>query len=205
MAGANWVKGGRRDITIDKKQIANNPAYPPSGAKTKIHKQSQAQLKTMIVPAGKIKIGVRVKQTEKVEQLEILGKNGQQLVLTPAPPQENSPNNPVALDLATAFGVGSDEKWATYTANWNPATFGKTFDTKLVLNPFECHANGVRVFMIAITYDSLSFANDHYVYGVSILPGENSKGFAIDVSATAAQKKSAAKKKASKKKPKKRR
>lgn len=201
MAGANWVKGGRRDITIDKKQIANNPAYPPSGAKTKIHKQSQAQLKTMIVPAGKIKIGVRVKQTEKVEQLEILGKNGQQLVLTPAPPQENSPNNPVALDLATAFGVGSDEKWATYTANWNPATFGKTFDTKLVLNPFECHANGVRVFMIAITYDSLSFANDHYVYGVSILPGENSKGFAIDVSATAAQKKSAAKKK----KPKKRR
>ena len=202
MAGANWIKGGRRDITIDKKQIANNPAYPPSGAKKKIHKQSQAQLKTMIVPAGKIKIGVRVKQTENVEQFEILGKNGQQLVLTPAPPQENPPNNPVAQDLATAFGVGYDEKWVTYTAQYDPATFGKKFDTKLVLNPFECHVNGVRTFMIAITYDSLLFANDHYVYGVSILPGENSKGFAIDVGAAA---KTPAAKKAAKKKPKKRR
>ena len=203
MAGANWIKGGRRDITIEKKQIANNPAYPPTGLKKKINKQSTVQLKTVNVPAGTLNIGVRVKQTENVEQLEILGKNGQQLVLTPAPVQGNPPSNPVADDLATAFGVGSDEKWVTYTAQWNPATFGKTFDTKLVLNPFECHANGVRVFMIAITYDSLTFTNDHYVYGVSVLPGENSKGFAIDVTAAAA--KTTTKKKAAKRKPKKRR
>ena len=207
MAGANWVKGGRRDLTIDKKPIASNPAYPPSGPnKNKIRKQSGVELKTFNVPKGRLKIGVRVKQVENVEQLEILGKNGQQLVLTPAPPQENPANNPVALDLGTTFGVASDEKWVTYTADWDPETFGKKFDTKLVLDPFECHPNGVRVFMIAITYDSLTFQDDHYVYGVSVLPGENSKAFAIDVGAAA--KKPVAKKatkKAAKKKPKTRR
>ena len=181
MAG-NWLTGGKRDLTIAKKPIPNNPTYPPSGMKKKIQKESETQLKTVNVPPGNLKIGVRVKQSENVERFEITGKNGQQLVLTPAPPQESPSTNPVALDLGTALGVGSDEKWVTYTTNqYDPATFGKKFATKLVLNPFDCHPNGIRVFTVAITYDSLTFTNDHYVYGVSILPGENSKAFPIDV------------------------
>lgn len=198
MAGAQLM-GGKADITIAKKPIANNPAYPPSGPKKKIRKESEAQLKTVNVPPGKIKIGVRVKQAENVEQFEIVGKNGQQLALTPAPPQENPPNNPVALDLGTALGVGSDEKWVTYTAQYDPATFGKKFATKLVLNPFECHPNGVRIFTVAITFDGLTFTNDHYVYGISILPGENSKAFPINFAAPGPSKQPAGKKKASKK------
>jgi hypothetical protein len=208
MAGANFLKGGRRDLVITKKAMPNNPSYPASGARKKIHKQSTAQLKTANVPPGKIKIGVRVKQAENVEQLQIVGKNGATLQLSPAPPAENPANNPVALDLAATFGAAADEKWVTYTADWDPATFGKTFDTRLVLNPFECHPNGVRAFMIAITYDALSFANDHYVYGVSVLPGENSQGFPIDVAAAAtppARAKPRATKKVAKKTPKRRR
>lgn len=208
MAGANWLKGGRRDLAIAKKDMPNNPSYPPSGARKKIHKQSTAQLKTTNVPPGKIKIGVRVKQAENVEQFQIVGKHGATLQLSPAPPAESPPNNPVALDLATTFGVAGDEKWVTYTADWDPATFGKTFDTRLGLDPFECHPNGVRAFMIAITYDALSFANDHYVYGVSVLPGENSRGLSIDVAAAAAPRAAAtprATKRAAKKTPKRRR
>ena len=199
MAGAQ-LTGGKADITIAKKPIANNPAYPPSGPKKKIRKESEAQLKTVNVPPGKIKIGVRVKQTENVEQFEIVGKNGQQLALTPAPPQETPPNNPVAQDLGTALGVAGDEKWVTYTAQYDPATFGKKFATKLVLNPFECHPNGVRIFTVAITFDGLTFTNDHYVYGISVLPGENSKSFPISLGAPGPSKKPAAKKKATKKK-----
>ncbi|OGL11846.1 MAG: hypothetical protein A3I14_00285 [Candidatus Rokubacteria bacterium RIFCSPLOWO2_02_FULL_73_56] len=192
MAGANFVKGGRRDIRIDKKAMANNPAYPPSGARKKIYKQSEAQLKSMITPPGRIKVGVRVKGTESVEQLEIVGRGGNVLALTPAV------DPGIAADLGTALGVAADEKWVTYRADWDPATFGRRFDTKLTLNPFECHPNGVRVFTIAITYDALSFTSDHYVYGVSVLPGENSQGLPIDVGAAAPAKKTA--KKTSKKK-----
>lgn len=201
MAGAQ-LTGGKRDIVIGTKQIPNNPAYPPSGLRKKIQKESEAQLTTVNVPPGRIKIGVRVKQTENVERFDIVGKNAQRLVLAPAPPQENPPNNPVALDLAAALGVGGDEKWVTYTADYNPATFGKKFATKLVLNPFECHPNGVRVFTVAITFDGLTFANDHYVYGISILPGENSRAFPIDLAAAGPSGKPAAKKKVPKKAPK---
>ena len=194
MAGAQ-LRGGKADVMIATKPIANNPAYPASGQKKKIRKESEAQLKTVNVPPGKIKIGVRVKQIENVEQFEIVGKNGQQLVLTPAPPQETPPNNLVAQDLGTALGVAGDEKWVTYTAQYDPATFGKKFATKLVLNPFECHPNGVRIFTVAITFDGLTFTNDHYVYGISVLPGENSKSFPISLGAPGPSPKPAGKKK----------
>ena len=198
MAGANFVKGGRRDIRIDKKAMANNPAYPPSGARKKIYKQSEAQLKSMITPPGRIKVGVRVKGTESVEQLEIVGRGGNVLALTPAV------DPGIAADLGTALGVAADEKWVTYKADWDPARFGKRFDTRLTLSPFECHPNGVRVFTIAITYEALSFTNDHYVYGVSLLPGENSQGLPIDVGAAGPAQKPAPKtpkKKAAQKAP----
>jgi len=192
MAGATFVKGARRDVVINKKPAPNNPAYPPAGARRKIHKQSEVQLRTATAPPGRIKLGVRVKQAESVEQFEIVGRGGNVLALTPAA------DPAIAADLGTALGVAADEKWVTYRADWDPATFGRRFDTKLTLNPFECHPNGVRVFTIAITYDALSFTSDHYVYGVSVLPGENSQGLPIDVGAAAPAKKTA--KKTSKKK-----
>ena len=203
MAGAQ-LTGGKADITIAKKPIANNPAYPPSGPNKKIHKESEAQVKTINIMPNKLKIGIRVKQGENVEQFEIVGK--QPFVLVPAPPQESPANNPIALDLATALGVGSDEKWVTYTTAtaYDPTIFGKQFATKLVLNPFKCHPNGVRVFMVAITYETLTFTNGHYVYGISILPGENSKAFPINFAAPGPSKQPAGKKKASKKAPKRR-
>jgi hypothetical protein len=188
MAGGD-NKGGKPDLVITKKAAPNNPSYPPSGAQKKIQKESRTELTSVQVPAGTLKIGVRVKQTETVEQFTILGKNGRQLVLTPAPPQEMPPNNPIALDLATALGVGPDEKWVTYTTGmYDPAVFGKKFDTTLVLNPFDCHPNGVRVFLVAITFQALSFTTDHYVYGISVLPGEHSRAFGIDIGARTSSK-----------------
>jgi len=190
MAGA-FITGAKRDITITKKPIANNPAYPPSGGpKPKIQKKSEAKITNPTIPPGVIKIGLRVKQTETVETFKLLGRNGQQLPLSALPA-----GNPVEADLAAALGIAADEKWVTFRSNvnYNPATFGRTFDTELVLNPFDCHVNGVRVLTVAATFDALSFANDHYVYGVSILPGQNSKGFSIDVRATAPKKKTAKK------------
>jgi hypothetical protein len=209
MAGAQ-ISGGQREIVITKKPIPNNPEYPPLGLnRRKIKKQSEAELKQDVMK-GPIKIGIRVKQSESVEEFKIIGKNGTELTLTPTPPQGNPPIDPVADDLAAALGVGSDEKWVTYTSSYDNNKHGKKFDTKLVLNPFECHANGVRVFMIAITYSGLFFANDHYVYGLSILPGEASRGYPIDLTVAAPQPKPAAKKKkkkqkTAKKKPAKRR
>jgi hypothetical protein len=200
MAGG-FMKGGKRDLDIVKKPIPNNPSYPPvGGGKTKIEKESATQLTTVNVPAGILKIGVRIKRTEKVEQFEISGRNGQRLTLTPAPPNETPAPDPIAVDLATTFGVGADEKWVAYTTDlYDPRAFGKKFDTKLVLNPFECHPNGLRVMLVAATFQALSFANDHYVYGLSVLPGENSRALTIDIGAGATRK---ASKKPAKKTPK---
>jgi hypothetical protein len=181
MAGGD-NKGARRDLVITKKAMPNNPSYPPSGPTKKIQKESRTELKSVNIPAGTLKIGVRVKKTENVEQFAIFGKNGRQLVLTPAPPQEMPANNPIALDLGTALGVGADEKWVTYTTGlFDPKDFGKKFDSKLVLNPFDCHPNGIRALLVAITFQGLSFTADHYVYGLSVLPGEHSQAFPIDL------------------------
>jgi hypothetical protein len=190
MAG-NFITGAKRDIVITKKPVPNNPAYPPgAGGAKKIQKKSEAKITNPTIPPGVIKIGLRVRQTETVDTFQLIGKNGQQLALTALPA-----GNPVEPDLAAALGVAANEKWVVFRSNGNydPQTFGKKFDTELVLNPFDCHPNGVRVLTVAATFDALSFANDHYVYGVSILPGENSKAFAIDVTTRVAAEKKAAK------------
>lgn len=177
MAG-NWLRGGKRDITVVKR---SDPTYPAAGGgNKKIHKESEATVKTALVPPGRIKIGLRVKQDERVDVFQMIGKNNTGLPLTRQPP-----NDAIAQDLAAALGVAADEQWVTYVSdtNYDPSVYSKKFATTIELNPFVCGPNGVRVLLIAATYHALTFRNDHYVYGVSILPGENSQGFAIDLMA----------------------
>jgi hypothetical protein len=154
MAG-NFISGAKRDIVITKKPVPNNPAYPPgAGGGKKIQKKSEAKITNPTIPPGVIKIGLRVRQTETVDTFQLIGKNGQQLALTALPA-----GNPVEADLAAALGVAANEKWIVFRSNgnYNPTTFGKKFDTELVLNPFDCHPNGVRVLTVAATFDALSF------------------------------------------------
>jgi hypothetical protein len=175
MAGAHLL-GGKRDIAIAKK---SDPTYSPiAGGKMKIDKQSIATLApaSALAHMTPIVIGIRVKKTETV-QFQMKGMNGTPFTLTP---QANPGNNPDARELETVLGVAADEQWLTYDSAYGKDKLGTKFDTELVLSPFECHDSGFRVFVIAVKLAGQSFVTDHFVYGISVLPGKDNAGHPID-------------------------
>src|SRR5690349_19655278 len=122
--------GGQPKLTIKKKSL-NYPADPANPGTHKIEKVSDVDADTPPPAAPlQLKLGMRIKQNQTVELFEVgFGQSGQ-LPLHPQPA-----GDPIAQDLEATLGRATDERWATYLADYDPA-FGTKFKTKLRLSPF---------------------------------------------------------------------
>ena len=106
-------------------------------------------------------------------------------------------NDPIAQDLAATLGLAADEKWATFLADYDPA-FGTKFNSTLRVSPFSVHDNGFQVVTVAFTHANRTFANDNYLFGLSILPGKNNAALQLPLSGSGQSAKKPAKKPAKK-------
>ncbi len=167
--------GGQPKLAIKKKSL-HYPVDPSNPATHKIEKVSDVDADTP-PPAGalQLKLGMRIKQNQTVELFEVRfapGANG----LLPLHPQPAG--DPIAQDLETTLGRATDERWATYLADYEPA-FGTKFTTTLRLSPFAVNDNGFQVVTVAFTHANHQFATDNYVFGISLLPGKNNAGIQL--------------------------
>lgn len=169
--------GGQNKLVITKKSL-QYPVDPGNPGSVKIQKESavDAQTPKPVAPL-QLKLGLRIKQAQTIEQFEVRFKPGPNGVL---PLHVQPADDPIAQDLTAALGRGPDERWATYLADYDPA-FGTTFTTKLRLSPFAVHPNGFQIVTVAFTHANHQFATDNYVFGLSLLPGQNNAGTQLNL------------------------
>ena len=182
------IRGGQAKLIIKKKTIN----FPPQ----KIEKESELDAQTPKPDhAIQLKLGLRIKQAQQIEALELRPAGGGLMAIHPQPA-----NDPIAQDLAATLGLAADEKWATFLADYDPA-FGTKFNSTLRVSPFSVHDNGFQVVTVAFTHANRTFANDNYLFGLSILPGKNNAALQLPLSGSAQSAKKPAKKPAKKAKP----
>ena len=182
------IRGGQAKLIIKKKTIN----FPPQ----KIEKESELDAQTPKPDhAIQLKLGLRIKQAQQIEALELRPAGGGLMAVHPQPA-----NDPIAQDLAATLGLAADEKWATFLADYDPA-FGTKFNSTLRVSPFSVHDNGFQVVTVAFTHANRTFANDNYLFGLSILPGKNNAALQLPLSGSAQSAKKPAKKPAKKAKP----
>jgi len=175
------IRGGQAKLIIKKKTIN----FPPQ----KIEKESELDAQTPKPDhAIQLKLGLRIKQAQQIEALELRPAGGGLMAVHPQPA-----NDPIAQDLAATLGLAADEKWATFLADYDPA-FGTKFDSTLRVSPFSVHDNGFQVVTVAFTHANRTFANDNYLFGLSILPGKNNAALQLPLSGSAQSAKKPAKK-----------
>ena len=163
------IRGGQAKLIIKKKTIN----FPPQ----KIEKESELDAQTPKPDhAIQLKLGLRIKQAQQIEALELRPAGGGLMAVHPQPA-----NDPIAQDLAATLGVAADEKWATFLADYDPA-FGTKFNSTLRVSPFSVHDNGFQVVTVAFTHANRTFANDNYLFGLSILPGKNNAALQLPLS-----------------------
>jgi hypothetical protein len=169
--------GGQNKLVISKKNLQYSPD-PGNPGNVRIEKQSEVEAQTPKPAAAlQLKLGLRVKQSQTIEDFEVRFKPGPDGVL---PLHLQPADSPIAHDLTTALGRGPDERWATYLADYDPA-FGTKFTTKLRLSPFAVHPNGFQIVTVAFTHANHQFATDNYVFGLSLLPGRNNAGSQLNL------------------------
>jgi hypothetical protein len=163
------IRGGQAKLIIKKKTIN----FPPQ----KIEKESELDAQTPKPDhAIQLKLGLRIKQAQQIETLELRPAGGGLMAVHPQPA-----NDPIAQDLAATLGLAADEKWATFLADYDPA-FGTKFNSTLRVSPFSVHDNGFQVVTVAFTHANRTFANDNYLFGLSILPGKNNAALQLPLS-----------------------
>jgi hypothetical protein len=147
-----------------------------------------------------LKFGIRVKVTQTPTLVVTTRQpSPQQMSLNPLPASD-----PVVVDLTTALGLASDEKWVAFTATWKKS-FGLKFDSELTLNNFDTAVgdNGFQIVTVAFCHDTQTFTNGVYSYAVSVVPGKNTTAFpvgALKGSVGSGTKKTGGKKKSASKK-----
>jgi hypothetical protein len=175
------IRGGQAKLIIKKKTVN----FPP----LKIEKESELDAQTPTPDhAMQLKLGLRIKQAQHVEALELRPAAGGLMAVHAQPA-----NDPIAQDLAATLGLAADEKWATFLADYDPA-FGTKFNSTLRLSPFNIHDNGFQVVTVAFTHANRTFANDNYLFGLSILPGKNNAALQLPLSGSERAAKKPAKK-----------
>src|SRR6185436_14113309 len=173
------IRGGQAKLIIKKKTVN----FPPQ----KIEKESELDAQTPKPDhAIQLKLGLRIKQAQQIEALELRPAGGGLMAVHP-----QAPNDPIAQDLA------ADEKWATFLADYDPA-FGTKFNSTLRVSPFSVHDNGFQVVTVAFTHANRTFANDNYLFGLSILPGKNNAALQLMLGGSEQSAKKPAKKPAKK-------
>ncbi|HKC06646.1 MAG TPA: hypothetical protein VKJ67_07275 [Methylomirabilota bacterium] len=179
------IRGGQAKLIIKKKTVN----FPPQ----KIEKESEVDAQTPKPDhAIQLKLGLRIKQAQQIEALELRPAGGGLMAVHPQPP-----NDPIAQDLAATLGLAADEKWATFLADYDPA-FGTKFNSTLRVSPFSVHDNGFQVVTVAFTHANRTFANDNYLFGLSILPGKNNAALQLMLGGSEQSAKKPAKKAAKK-------
>ena len=179
------IRGGQAQLIIKKKTVN----FPPQ----KIEKESEVDAQTPKPDhAIQLKLGLRIKQAQQIEALELRPAGGGLMAVHPQPP-----NDPIAQDLAVTLGLAADEKWATFLADYDPA-FGTKFNSTLRVSPFSVHDNGFQVVTVAFTHANRTFANDNYLFGLSILPGKNNAALQLMLGGSEQSAKKPAKKPAKK-------
>lgn len=169
--------GGQNKLVITKKDL-QYPVDPANPGGVKIQKESAVDAQTPKPTAAlQLKLGLRVKQAQTIEEFEVRFGPGPAGVL---PLHVQPADGPIAQDLAAALGRGPDERWATYLADYDPA-YGTKFTTKLRLSPFAVHPNGFQIVTVAFTHANHQFATDNYVFGLSLLPGKNNAGTQLNL------------------------
>ena len=175
------IRGGQAKLIIKKKTVN----FPPQ----KIEKESELDAQTPKPDhAIQLKLGLRIKQAQQVEALELRPVGGGLMAVHAQPA-----NDPIAQDLAVTLGLAADEKWATFLADYDPA-FGTKFNSTLRLSPFNVHDNGFQVVTVAFTHANRTFANDNYLFGLSILPGKNNAALQLPLGGSERSAKKPAKK-----------
>ena len=179
------IRGGQAKLIIKKKTVN----FPPQ----KIEKESEVDAQTPKPDhAIQLKLGLRIKHAQQIEALELRPAGGGLMAVHPQPP-----NDPIAQDLAATLGLAADEKWATFLADYDPA-FGTKFNSTLRVSPFSVHDNGFQVVTVAFTHANRTFANDNYLFGLSILPGKNNAALQLMLGGSEQSAKKPAKKAAKK-------
>ncbi len=169
--------GGQHKLVIKKKTL-QYPVDPDNPGYVKIEKESDVDAETSLpAEALQLKLGLRIKQTQTVELFEVRFKPGPSGLL---PLHVQPADDPIAQDLTETLGKASDERWATFLADYDPQ-FGAKFKTKLRLSPFAVHPNGFQLVTVAFTHANHMFANANYVFGISLLPGKNNAGIQLNL------------------------
>ncbi len=145
-----------------------NPAHHPS--LPQVEKRSRVRVAGTGFSAGRIKLGLRLHQDDGVGRFTIRDRRGRELRLDPAPQH--------VAELDAGLGRAAGERWLAYETDWTPQT-GVEFATELVLDHHAIPDNGFRVVAVAFTHTDKRFDQDDYIYGVSVIPGRNSRGFRI--------------------------
>jgi hypothetical protein len=139
-------------------------------AKTKVSHDATSITKDSSVRVGitetaRVKIGLRIKATQSIERFEIKPAGSPTRIdLT----EITDRTDWRYADVNGVFSPGSDDQWVLYTAPWTSYT---DVVTTLKLKHEKPHDNGFQVVTVVATENSIPFADGHYIYGVSIIPG----------------------------------
>jgi hypothetical protein len=151
----------KKEIDITKDSVTHDQTHITKKSSIKIGRTDTAT----------IKIGLRIKTGQTIDAFEIKPAGSPTAITLTLIQEPDSRYD----DLETVLPSGADEKWVIYTAPWN-ANHGKKFVTSLKVGNTSIHPNGFQVVTTVATADSVSFANGHYIFGLSILPGATNEG-----------------------------
>ena len=168
--------GGQHKLVIKKKTL-QYPADPSNPGNVKIEKESDVDAQTPLpAQALQLKLGLRIKQTQTVELFEVRFKPGPNGLL---PLHVQPADDPIAQDLTATLGKASDERWATFLADYDPQ-FGAKFKTKLASVRSRRIPHGFQLVTVAFTHENPRSPRQLRV-GIRPAPREEQRGHQLNL------------------------
>lgn len=180
-------KGAEPTLTFKNKKP---PTYDPTDPKKKIRKESDVDTHVGKPQTTTVKLAFRIRMGQGVSEFKILRPNSAEVPYHD-PPAVELPG--ILAELKDVFGTAADEQWIVKYVDYDKS-FGTKFSTKFELDPFGVHPNGLQALPVVFTHKDRSFADDNYVFGISILPGQNNSGIALGTALARPNKKAAKRK-----------
>jgi hypothetical protein len=162
--------GAKQGIVVNQKHRPNY--YDKSATERAIDKESSVTLPSMGKIKGGLRIGIRIRDKQTIDSLQIHGKNN-----SLSPQQEGAPYT-IATELETICPASRyGDKWVGFTATYDPSTHGGgPFETQLKVYPINdfIDPHGFQTVSIAVTTAGDTFTSGSYLVATSVLPGEES-------------------------------
>lgn len=166
MAGLRGIAKGPQ--VVAQVQQLNVDHHEPK----KIIKDSDVTVTLPSYDEAKVRLGLRILNNQRVEDLIIYGVKGNKRKKVPLLPDLIGEIAGELQNVAPADG----HKWVGFIASYNPKDHGNgDFVTTIAVEPFNIHDNGFQVVAIAFTPVGSNFERHHYGVATSILPGKNGK------------------------------